>query len=134
MEFFEIVDALSNEKYKAVEPTEPRPKTLSNGFVTDREKSVAWNEEQVLKSKADEKAWLDKRNQELVKAHELFRSDLIQAIMDDLGCNLRQAIVVYSNAYESGRSDGLYQVLCDAENACAFIGEYIDCGIDAGGM
>lgn len=134
MEFFEIVDALSNEKYKAVEPTEPRPKTLSNGFITDREKSVAWNEEQVLKSKADEKAWLNKRNEEIVKAHEIFRGDLIQAIMDDLGCNLRQAIVVYSNAYESGHSDGLYQVLCDAENACAFIGEYIDCGVDTEDM
>jgi hypothetical protein len=53
MEFCEILTSITNEKYKAIEPTEPRPKTLSNGFVTDREKSVAWNEEQVLKSKAE---------------------------------------------------------------------------------
>ena len=126
MEFCEMMNFITNEKYKAIEPDEPRPKTLSNGFITDREKSVAWNEEQVELSIKSRKAWAVKNREIEATASNLFRNDIESAIMDDVGCNNDQAQIISEAASE--RSTSRYSRIEYSESYADLFRRFLEAG------
>jgi len=128
MDYNDVRENINNDMYTAKHTDDLRPQVLAKGFVTDREKSVAWNEDQVALSIKREKAWHTKRRNAENKARDAFRSDLIDSIMDDLGCNQDQAAIIYSEAWEDGHSYGYHEVVSHADSLCTFVAGYVNAG------
>lgn len=124
MDYNDVRENLQNGKYTAVYADEEYPQALPNGYVTDREKSVAWNEEQVEKSIRAQKRWSAKRREIYIKVRNEFCSDLESAIMDDLECNRDQAYIIFDRACT--RSDDRYGHIEYAQSYADLIRRFVD--------
>ena len=116
MDYSDVRENLNNGKYNVVYKDDPRPEVLRDGFITDRQQSVAWNEEQVAQSKRNLKNWHNRRTAAEQRARDSFESDLIEAIKDDAKYQGHpftdeQASIIYSESYDSGHAYGYSEVL-----------------------
>ena len=129
MDYNDVRENLSNGKYTAVYADEEYPMALPKGYVTDREKSVAWNEEQVEKSIRAQKRWSAKRREVDFDVRKQFSDDLESAIMDDISCNRDQAYIIFERAIN--RSDDRMERIDYAESYADLIRRFIDAGKEA---
>ena len=129
MDFSTLRDMEQMSEYKPKYPNEERPTVLPLGYITDRTKSVIWNEEQVEASKKAEKAYRAKRTRCENEAYDRFRSDLAESIMEDLnvkGPTQAQVSVIISKAYEDGHSYGYHEVITHAEELVELINDFLE--------
>lgn len=95
-------------------------------YVYDESKSVKWNkehrEELVDKYYKDlDACWEASRKKE-----EEFKTDLINALIEEYKLTDNQANHVYVRAWEDGHSDGLEQVVYDAVDYAEFARDILD--------
>ena len=129
MDFGTLRDLEQMGEYKPKYPNEERPKVLPLGYITDRTKSVIWNEEQVLASKNAERAYRAKRTRCENEAYNRFYDAVSEAIMEDLdvkGPTQAQVGVIFSRAYADGHSSGYYEVITHAQELVEFINDFLE--------
>ena len=126
MDYTDVRENLESGKYTAVYADEAYPLALPKGYVTDREKSVAWNEEQVELSGRAQKKWSAKRRELDATASNLFNNDLESAIMDDISCNRDQAWIIFDRAHD--RSDDRRERIDYAESYADMIRRFLEAG------
>lgn len=126
MDYTDVRENLKNGKYDGF--TETKPLVFPKGYVTDREKSVAWNEEQVEFSNGALVRWKGRRDDHNAKALNWFALDVVEAIIDDLGCDNAQAQVIYAEAWQEGHSSGYHEVITFADSYCDLIRRFLEAG------
>lgn len=129
MDFSTLRDMEQMSEYKPKYPNEERPTVLPLGYITDRTKSVIWNEEQVLASKNAERAYRAKQTRCENEAYNRFYDAVSEAIMEDLdvkGPTQAQVGVIFSKAYEDGHGYGYCEVITFAETLVEFINNFLE--------
>lgn len=132
----EFLDVRSNEHYGVYTvkyPTDERPSVLPEGFITDRTKSVIWNEEQVDNSKKALKKWQNARKKAEQRTEDDFYTDLCEAIENafteaKMGVNDQQVELIYNRAYSEQHSCGYYAVIDEAEELTSLIMNFLLAG------
>lgn len=109
--------------------TKEYPKKTENmraGYITDEDKSVRWNKEQVDLANINYKKAQDEYNEEENRVENLFRQDIIDYLMNFYNLNEKAALVIFNKAYESGHSDGYMCILNYVYDYIEFIADVID--------
>ena len=126
MQSFEEIKKLLNEgKYKNTKEYPKKTESMKYGYISDEEKSVRWNKEQVELNKVVYQNKIDEYQKEENKRFELFKTDLIAVISYIADLKENQAEVIFNKAWEEGHSEGLEEVIIQAEELTYFITDII---------
>lgn len=99
-----------------------RTKNMVDGYITDENKSVKWNREQVNLANEKYRNAYNKAKDLRAEREAVFEQDLIRAIVDVLKCTVKQAKFIIAEASE--RYDDCYEIVLEAENLADFISGY----------
>lgn len=104
------------------------PRVLPDGYVTDENQSVAWNREQVVKSREARNAAFQANQVAEAEARKMFTTDLEEYIAEELGprVNKRQVEILAEKAYSDGHSAGYHGVLAEADELLTFITDFLN--------
>ena len=108
-------------------PLSPKEKPLKEGYITDEDKSVRWNREQVeqsqqayreetLRLRQERNQMLDKAKQEII----LYIKDSLEKDFSEEKCNL-----ILSHAYEENHAYGLASVINKVDEYVDFINDLL---------
>lgn len=115
MKTFDDVSELLDNGFYNTKVQYPKDKRHSNNFIQDESKSVIWNREFV---KNHNKVIIDQiqnYHKDQNRLYNLFREDLIEAIIDYTGISKFAADIIFSYAYEEGHAYGYRDVMIKAE-------------------
>lgn len=115
--FDDIINELAEgNKYKnnLIYPT--KSENMKEGYITDENKSVIWNREQVDINKENYKSALNAYRKRSNEVHSLIRQDVINIIIRELHCTEQAADLLFNKAYESEHSEGWEAILYEIEN------------------
>ena len=109
-------------------PLSPKKKPLKEGYITDEDKSVRWNREQVeqsqqtyreetLRLRQERNQMLDKAKQEII----LYIKDSLEKDFSEEKCNL-----ILSRAYEENHAYGLTSVINRVDEYVDFINDLLE--------
>jgi hypothetical protein len=104
-----------------------KPVELAVGYVTDENKSVKWNKEQVDNSRAALKKYYRERSDNGKAVLDLFMEDLKNAICSaDTRIQRDQAQVIADRAYSESHSSGLHYVIETSMDLTQFTTDILD--------
>lgn len=91
----------------------PSFKKLPKDFVTDEDKSVKWNREQVEKNNKDYQDEVARLNTEKNKARTNIYKDIYAKIQEEVGHNINEAAArkIWDYAYGKGHSYGIQEIM-----------------------
>ena len=104
---------------------------LSNNFITDEDKSVKWNREQVEKNHTDYDKEVSRLNTEKNKERDKVMRDVYQKIQQELpGLTLKKAIIFFEKVQHVTKqhypNDTSFEyVIFELKNQCAYLQEII---------
>ena len=104
----------------------PDFRKLPKGYITDEDKSVKWNREQIEKNNAAYDAKVIELNQKKNAAREDLYERIYKEIQDELKCTRKTASLIWHHAYEEGHSNGAYGVYTKLEEMMDIIGDIMD--------
>lgn len=111
-----------NEGYYDNKLEYPRKnETMKEGYITDENKSVIWNREQVTKNIEEFKSKVDAYHNEGVRVSKLFEEDVINYIMKEFHITEPASKFLLSEAWEKGHPDGLNNVIEELSDLIEFI-------------
>ena len=91
----------------------PRFKKLKSDYITDENKSVKWNREQIELNHAKYNQVVKELNTKKNKERDRIYKDIILKIRQEVGFNLdeKSASMIWEYAYSQGHSDGFSSIL-----------------------
>ena len=119
-----IIEKINNNEYQNKLTYPRKSEIMKDGYITDENKSVKWNKEQVIKNQKEynnEMTLYQKENERLAK---LFEEDVINYIKNEFNYNEKAAKFILSEAWERGHSYGLQQVINEVTDLVEFIYDF----------
>ena len=123
--FDEIINELKQgHRYFNQLPYPRKHNNMKEGYITDENKSVKWNIEQVTNNVNAYKEAVHAYNKRDLDIYTMFAKDVIKVIMYKLKCTESAALVIFNKGYEAGHSDGYENVLYEIEKLVDFISDF----------
>lgn len=117
---------VSNGYYRNNVQYPSKTDNMKDGFITDDERSVKWNREQVELAKQQYKDQQNKYKDEENRLHNLFTKDVIDYIVNFHNYKPDAARFIFEKAYEEGHSFGYSSVLDELEYILDIISGFLD--------
>ena len=100
--------------------------TMKEGYVTDEDKSVKWNKEQVQFNIQDYHNKIDAYHKEGIRVYTLFEQDVINYIKKVYNFKEDAIKFLLGEAWEEGHSDGLDSVIYKLEDLIELVIDFND--------
>ena len=100
--------------------------TMKEGYVTDEDKSVKWNKEQVQNNIQNYHAKIDAYHKEGIRVYTLFEQDVINYIKKVYNFKEDAIKFLLGEAWEEGHSDGLDSVIYKLEDLIELVIDFND--------
>lgn len=98
--------------------------TEQEGYITDENKSVIWNKQQVTHNKNRIKLARASYKMDREKLIHNFKMDVITYLVDTYKYHTKQAQLIYNKGWETGHDYSISQVLRDIEELVKFINDF----------
>ena len=118
-----------NGKYENKLKRPLKTDNMKDGYITDENKSVKWNKEQVELANQEYKNKLKKYKDEAYRLEKLFKTDTIDYIMNFYEYNNSAAELIFNTAYERSAHYGYTQILDEVQDIIDFLEKIKDTNI-----
>lgn len=122
--FEEIKYKLAEGYYDNKLPCPTKDKTMKDGYITDENKSVKWNIEQVQNNLNNYKNKLKAYREENVKLTKEFEKDVINNMMKTYNFTSQASKFLLGEAYEENSSYGILNILTKLEDLIETVNEF----------
>lgn len=116
-----IKQTIYNGKYENKLKRPLKTDNMKDGYITDENKSVKWNKEQVELANQEYKNKLKKYKDETYRLEKLFKTDTIDYIMNFYEYNNSAAELIFNTAYERSARYGYTQTLDEVQDIIDFL-------------
>lgn len=106
-----IRQRVENEYYDNKLSYPGKTENMRAGYITDEDKSVRWNKEQVDLANINYRKAQDDYNNEENRLESLFRQDIIDCLCNHYHLTNKAAELIFNKGYEDGHADGYLSVL-----------------------
>lgn len=100
--------------------------TMKEGYITDEDKSVKWNREQVQKNIDSYNSKIDLYHTEGNRLAKLFEQDVINYIKKHCGFKEEACKFLLGEAWEKGHANGLADVISELEELIEIVIDFND--------
>lgn len=130
-----IIEKIKNKEYEVGFAFPRMDFTTKEGYITDENKSVKWNKEQVVKNKERIVLLQHKYNTVQLEKYNMFKNDVIEYLKDY--ANFSTKVVrpeiyeyIFDRAWEDSHSEGYEEILETAITHTNFIKDVLLDGIE----
>ena len=125
LDFVGIKERIENGYYDNKLPFPRMDEKTKDGYITDENKSVKWNKEQVEKNREGVKLAQMAYHSEETKKYNLFMQDIKDAVKLWYKYSDKQIDLIFNKAWDEGHSNGYRSVVDEVVNILEFTEDFI---------
>ena len=125
LDFNGIKQRIENGYYDNKLPFPRMDETTKDGYITDENKSVKWNKEQIEKNRENVKLAQMAYHPEATKKYNMFMEDMKDTIKLWYKYSDKQIEIILNRAWDEGHSYGYISVVDETINILEFTEEFI---------